>query len=124
MSAPAPALADKQVPGQPGTLKELEDRLRCMESILKYHFPDLALDIDSLRRSREALASRVPRPAQNDNTMEPSANAQPADNSPDIENEDCTIDSVDDMTVRTSSSAFLVANPLMVPLSQSRRLFG
>ena len=79
------------------------DRMRCMESILKHHFPNLALDIVSLRRTCDTLSSPSPPRDQNDAIPEPielSGNAQVSD-SPDIGDENCTIDRVDGTTVRT-----------------------
>jgi hypothetical protein len=94
---------DKRGPGFSDSLKELMDRLRCMESILKHHLPNLDLDIGSLRRTCDSLSSRTPRPDQNETTagsFEPPADVQPSDR-PGIEDENCTIDNVDGTTVRT-----------------------
>lgn len=98
-----PATADKRAPDFAGSVKDLMDRLRCMGFILKHHFPHLALDIDSLRRTCDTLSAQKSRHDQNETTaelLEPSGNAQPSE-SPGIEDENCTIDSVDDTTVRT-----------------------
>ncbi|KZM21391.1 DNA binding [Ascochyta rabiei] len=76
---------DKRAPDFAGSLRDLMDRLRYMGFILKHHFPHLALDIDSLRPEM----------------LELSGNVQLSD-SPGIEDENCTIDSVDDTTVHYS----------------------
>lgn len=98
-----PAPADKRAPDFAGSVKDLMDRLRCMGFILKHHFPQLALDIESLRRTCDTLSAQNPRHDQSETTtaelLEPSGNAQPSE-SPGIEDENCTIDSVDDTTVR------------------------
>lgn len=102
---PVPTTVDKRASDFASSVKELRDRLRYMGFIIKHHFPNLALDIDSLRRTCDALCSPSLRPDQNKTTaesLEPPANAQPSD-SPGIENEDCTIDYVDGTTVRTFS---------------------
>ncbi|KAF1938599.1 hypothetical protein EJ02DRAFT_410076 [Clathrospora elynae] len=100
----APAAVDKRGPGFANSLEELMDRLRCMESILKHHFPNIALDTVSLRRTCDSLSSRTPWPGQNEMTvesLESPANAQPSE-SPGIEDEDCTIENVDGTTVHYS----------------------
>lgn len=79
------------------------DRMRCMEFIIKHYFPNLALDIVSLQRTCKSLSSPTPPRDQNEIIPEPielSGNAQVSD-SPDIGDEDCTIDRVDGTTVRT-----------------------
>ncbi|KAI4924478.1 hypothetical protein J4E85_007593 [Alternaria conjuncta] len=80
------------------------DRMRCMEFIIKHHFPNLALDIVSLQRTCDSLSSPTPPRDQNaivPESIELSANAQVSD-SPDIGDEDCTIDRVDGTTVHYS----------------------
>jgi hypothetical protein len=79
------------------------DRIRCMESILKYHFPHLALDLISLRRTCDSLSSPTSPRDQNEvipESLERPENAQVSD-SPDIGDENCTIDRVDGTTFRT-----------------------
>jgi hypothetical protein len=96
---------DKRASDFASSVKELRDRLRYMGFIIKHHFPNLALDIDSLRSTCDALCALSLRPDQNKTTtesLEPPANAQPSD-SPGIEDEDCTIDYVNSTTVRTFS---------------------
>ncbi|KAF2716174.1 hypothetical protein K431DRAFT_279470 [Polychaeton citri CBS 116435] len=96
----SPTVADKRGSGFADSLYELRERLRCMESILKHHFPDLSLDIDSLRRSCDSLPLLLPsRPLQPD-TEEQVTEALP--NSPGIEDEDCTVDYVDGTTTHYS----------------------
>lgn len=110
-----PATTDKRASDFAGSVENLMDRLRCMGFILKCHFPDLALDIESLRRTCDTLSAQNPRHAQSEPTTElldPSGNAQPSE-SPGIEDENCTIDSVDDTTVRT----FLVNTPPLATLT-------
>lgn len=91
--------------------KDLMERLRCITFILKYYLPHLALDIDSLRSTCDHLSAPSPAREQNETpselpglpeNVEQSAITQ-ASGSPGIEDEDCTIDSVDDTTVRTFS---------------------
>jgi hypothetical protein len=86
------------------------DRMRYMESILKHHFPHLALDINSLRRTCDSLSSPTPPRNQNDvipEPLEPSENVEVSD-SPDIGDENCTIDRVDGTTFRTCFLILLV----------------
>ncbi|KAG9196056.1 hypothetical protein G6011_01177 [Alternaria panax] len=100
----APAAVEKRGPGLPESLNELMDRMRCMEFIVKHHFPNLALDIVSLQRMCDSLSSPTPPRDQNEITpesIELSSNAQVSD-SPDIGDEDCTIDRVDGTTVHYS----------------------
>ncbi|KAF2630548.1 hypothetical protein BU25DRAFT_387843 [Macroventuria anomochaeta] len=99
-----PTTVDKRAPDFAGSVKELRDRLRYMGFILKHHFPNLALDTDSLRRTCDALCAPTLRPDENETTvesLEPRANAQQSD-SPGIDDEDCTIDYVDNTTVHYS----------------------
>ncbi|KAI4941563.1 hypothetical protein J4E91_010739 [Alternaria rosae] len=75
-----------------------------MEFIIKHHFPNLALDIVSLQRTCDSLSSPTPPRDQNaivPESIELSVNAQVSD-SPDIGDEDCTIDRVDGTTVHYS----------------------
>ena len=79
------------------------DRMRYMEFIVKHQFPNLAMDTVSLQRMCDSLSSPTPPRDQNEiipESIEPSGNAQVSD-SPDIGDEDCTIDRVDGTTVRT-----------------------
>ncbi|UPX15710.1 uncharacterized protein EKO05_0006150 [Ascochyta rabiei] len=99
-----PATVDKRAPDFAGSLRDLMDRLRYMGFILKHHFPHLALDIDSLRRTCDTLSAQNSRLDQSEITaemLELSGNVQLSD-SPGIEDENCTIDSVDDTTVHYS----------------------
>lgn len=76
-----------------------------MGFILKHHFPELALDIASLRRECESLSSSTSHLDENVTTVESieaSESILPAD-SPALEDENCTIDDVDANTVRTLS---------------------
>ena len=85
--------------------------MRCMEFIIKHHFPNLALDIVSLQRTCDSLSSPTPPRDQNaivPESIELSANTQVSD-SPDIGDEDCTIDRVDGTTVR-----MCFVNPLVI----------
>ncbi|KAH6861159.1 fungal-specific transcription factor domain-containing protein [Alternaria rosae] len=100
----APAAVDKRGPGLPDSPNELMERMRCMEFIIKHHFPNLALDIVSLQRTCDSLSSPTPPRDQNaivPESIELSVNAQVSD-SPDIGDEDCTIDRVDGTTVHYS----------------------
>lgn len=77
--------------------------MRCMEFIVKHQFPNLAMDTVSLQRMCDSLSSPTPPHDQNEiipESVEPSGNVQVSD-SPDIGDEDCTIDRVDGTTVRT-----------------------
>jgi hypothetical protein len=102
--------------------------------MLKHHFPTLALDIDSVRRTCETLTSSIPEPVQYEATVEvlrPSVNAQPSE-SPGIEDEDCTIDYVDGSTARMLQTLDLVHAPPAVliklsfalPITQANFLTG
>jgi hypothetical protein len=84
------------------------ERLECMSFILKHHFPHLDLDLDSLRRTCDFISTPNAPPKQHKTTSELRAlpgNTQPS-GSP-IENEDCTIDLVNDTTVRTFYPTFI-----------------
>ncbi|KAH6639895.1 fungal-specific transcription factor domain-containing protein [Boeremia exigua] len=96
-----PATTDKRAPDSAGSVKDLMDRLRCMGFILKHHFPDLALDIESLRRTCDTLSTQNDRSEPAAELLDLSINAQPSESSG-IEDENCTIDSVDDTTVHYS----------------------
>jgi hypothetical protein len=101
-----PAPPNTRAPEFAESQKEQTDRLRYMTFILKHHFPDLALDVDSLRRTYDALSSLAPRSDRTEATIGSSAapvNAQPSV-SPGLEDENCTIDYVDGSTARMSSS--------------------
>jgi hypothetical protein len=103
-----PATVDKRSPDVAGSPKDLVERVQCMSFILQHHLPHLALDIDSLRRTCDTLSAQNASPEQGETTadsLEPPVNAQPSE-SPGIEDEYCTIDSVDDTTVRTWVSSF------------------
>ena len=97
---------EKQTASDSDSLKELMDRQRCMESIIKFHFPNLALDINSLQRTCDALLSKSPRPmldaSINPAFLDRAVYTQPP-GGPGIEEEDCTIDHVDGTTVRMFS---------------------
>jgi len=100
----APAAVDKRGPGLPDSLGELMDRMRYMEFIVKHQFPNLAMDTVSLQRMCDSLSSPTPPRDQNEiisESIEPSGNVQVSD-SPDIGDEDCTIDRVDGTTVHYS----------------------
>lgn len=102
-----PATGGKRAPDPTGPFKDFMERLRCMTLILRHHLPHLSLDTESLRRTADALPAQNARPDQNDTTLElvePPEDRQPIE-SPSIEDEDCTIDSVDDTTVRTCSAS-------------------
>jgi hypothetical protein len=96
------------------------EQLRCMSCVLKYHFPHFALDLDSLRRTCESLSTQNPPPDRNETTLalpELSGIAKPSDDArlsenPRIENQDCTIDLIDDTTVRMLSYPLLPAASL------------
>lgn len=91
-----------------------------MSFILKHHFPNMALDLDSLRRTCDTLSTPNPPPNRNETTSElpePSEAVYAAESarlsgSPGIENEDCTIDLVNDTTVRMLSYLISPAAPL------------
>jgi hypothetical protein len=98
-----PAREERREPHLDGSVEELKDRSTYMERILRHHFPDLSLEIEALRHTCESLPSRRDFVDQDDTCIGlpgtvPSA---PASDSPDIEDENCTIDYVDDTTVRT-----------------------
>jgi hypothetical protein len=84
--------------------------MRCMEFIIKHHFPNLALDIVSLQRTCDSLSSPTPPRDQNEivpESIELLGNV-PVSDSPDIGDEDCTIDRVDGTTVRTCFSNLFI----------------
>jgi hypothetical protein len=79
-----------------------------MDAILRHHFPQLPLDVDTLRRTCEALPSWSYGSGQNrtsaavvETTTVPSAS-----DSPGIEDEKCTVEYVDDTTARTLLPGF------------------
>jgi hypothetical protein len=75
-----------------------------MERILRHHFPDLSLDIDALRHTCESLSLRIDVDQdQSDLELAENISSVPASDSPGIEDENCTLDYVDDTTVRTCS---------------------
>ncbi|CAE7021677.1 hypothetical protein PTNB85_02458 [Pyrenophora teres f. teres] len=96
----APATADKRAPDIATSFKEVMDRLQCMEYILKHQFPNLSLDIDSLRRMCDTLTSSTTQPATS-TSLEPLGDEQPTE-SPGIEDEDCTVEYVDNTTAHYS----------------------
>jgi hypothetical protein len=101
--SPLPAREERREPHPDPVVEELKDRSACMERILRYHFPDLSLDIESLRDTCNSFPSRRDTVDQNEARVElpetiPSA---PASDSPGIEDENCTLDYVDGTTVRT-----------------------
>ena len=93
-------------PDSGALLKELKDRVRYMEVLLRHHFPRLPLDVETLRRTCEALPSWSHDYGQagTSRTHVESTTAPPAD-SPGIEDEKCTVEYVDDTTARTLPSS-------------------
>lgn len=82
-----------------------------MSQILKHHFPDIALDLESLKRTCDALpasdvsvdrAALVVAPQQQHGDAPTQSHPQ-SDESPGIEDENCTIDYVDGATTRMSA---------------------
>ncbi|KAH3920577.1 hypothetical protein HBI56_071890 [Parastagonospora nodorum] len=85
------------------TIEELKDRATCMARILRHHFPNLGLDIETLRYTCDAL------PAQDGiDSDKPGLDLQSvamnelASDSIGMENENCTIDCIDGTTVHYS----------------------
>lgn len=81
-------------------LNELKDRAQCMESILRHHFPGLGLDIDSLRQTCNSLSPATTKPAHDGTAPESTELVLHPNESPGIEDENCTIEDVDGQTVR------------------------
>ncbi|KAL6168157.1 hypothetical protein ACJQWK_05814 [Exserohilum turcicum] len=84
-------------------LKELKDRVKYMEAILRHHLPRINLDVEALRQTCESLPSwpdlgQSSVPAM---PLEPAV-APPASESPGIEDENCTVEYVDDTTAHYS----------------------
>lgn len=83
------------------TIEDLKDRATCMARILRHHFPNLGLDIETLRYTCDALPTQ-----DGDDSDKPSVELQGvgmnelASDSIGMENENCTIDCIDDTTVR------------------------
>ncbi|KAG9383588.1 Fungal trans multi-domain protein [Pyrenophora tritici-repentis] len=96
----APATVEKRAPDIATSFKEVMDRLQCMEYILKHHFPNLGLDIDSLRRMCDTLTLSTTQPATS-TSLDPLGDEQPTE-SPGIEDEDCTVEYVDNTTAHYS----------------------
>jgi len=121
----APATVDKRAPDIATSFKETMERLQCMEYILKHHFPSLALDIDSLRRTCDTLTSSTTQQARHEATntlLEPLGNEQPTE-SPGIEDENCTVEYVDNTTARAfSSNLSQLRARLTTPMSLYRLL--
>ncbi|KAF2028093.1 hypothetical protein EK21DRAFT_102056 [Setomelanomma holmii] len=99
-----PALEERREHRFGRSIDELKDRSTYMERILRHHFPNLALDIDTLRHTCETLPSLRAGIDQLETSVQPPgpvANA-PASESPGIEDENCTLDYVDGATVQYS----------------------
>lgn len=82
-----------------------------MEAILRHHLPRINLDVEALRQTCESLPSwpdlgQSSVPAM---PLEPAV-APPASESPGIEDENCTVEYVDDTTARMSAPCFTRAS--------------
>ncbi|XPS78642.1 hypothetical protein M3J09_010652 [Ascochyta lentis] len=94
----APIAGAKRVSDSNNSMKELVNRSQYMECILKHHFPQLGLDVDSLRRTCASLPSTALPSALSPgevSTAEAKQGHVLASDSPSIEDESCTIDYVD-----------------------------
>lgn len=78
-----------------------------METLLNHHFPRLPLDVETLRRTCEALpsGSRDYGQAGATRSQIESTVVHPVSDSPGIEDEKCTVEYVDDTTARTFPSS-------------------
>jgi hypothetical protein len=97
-----PAREEWHEPHTSRSVKELKDRAMYMERILQHHFPNLGVDVTSLRHACATLSSREGIDQDRSNVQLPDtiSNAPIPDN-PEIEDENCTLDYVDGTTVRT-----------------------
>lgn len=84
-------------------LDHLRARSTLMEDILRRVFPELAFDVESLRRKSESLTVAEP----GDTTSAPE-NGLESDSDINIEDENCTIKAVDDTVARRSRLEVIV----------------
>ncbi|KAL5119245.1 hypothetical protein ACEQ8H_002732 [Pleosporales sp. CAS-2024a] len=87
------------------SVEELKRRTAYMESILRHHFPDLPLDTEALRHAAETLSLRKDGLYHQDETGVGASQVVPSasvSDSPNIEDENCTLDYVDGTTAHYS----------------------
>ncbi|KAH7082647.1 hypothetical protein BKA63DRAFT_486109 [Paraphoma chrysanthemicola] len=100
----APAREERRELRHGHSNEELKDRSVYMERVLRHHLPNLALDIDTLRRTCERLPSSRAGIDQLETSVQPPEliASAPTSESPGIEDENCTLDYVDGATVHYS----------------------